>query len=259
MGQYPWGFSGVTPNASNNIADKGSYDGRRLVFTDDGALPGAPVHHYAAAVGTSQRPTSGSIGQQFWGPEPGHRCTGTEIGAPAEPKPSECDDGPFGKGTGGQLTYSLSLPAGGSKTVWLGVAGSDQGRGQAQGELAKLLSNPSRALAEKVASRQELAGMTRCRFREIRWSRTRSSGASRTSPISPSRPETSRSAGPTRASSSRLRPGRSVRRPGLVRAIRTTRGSLALTRNTRRSPRSHSVSSTRSRGICARCGRSPTS
>ena len=123
MGQYPWGFTGVTPNASDNIADKGSYDGRRLVFTDDGALPGAPVHHYAAAVGTSLRPTSGSIGQQFWGPAR-PRCTGTETGAPADPKPSECDDGPFGNGTGGQLTYSLSLPAGGSKTVWLGVAGS---------------------------------------------------------------------------------------------------------------------------------------
>ena len=120
MGQYPWGFTGVTPNASDNIADKGSYDGRRLVFTDDGALPGAPAHHYAAAVGTALKPTSGSIGQQFWGPQPGHRCTGTETGAPAEPKPSECDDGPFGKGTGGQLNYSLSLPAGGSKTVWLG-------------------------------------------------------------------------------------------------------------------------------------------
>ena len=51
MGQYPWGFTGVTPNASDNIADKGKYDGRRLVFTDDGALPGAPAHHYAAARG----------------------------------------------------------------------------------------------------------------------------------------------------------------------------------------------------------------
>jgi hypothetical protein len=161
MGQYPWGFGGVTPNASDNIADKGKYDGRRLVFTDDGALPGAPAHHYAAAVGTKLKPTSGSIGQDFWGPQPGHRCTGTETGAPAEPKPSACDDGPFGKGTGGQLNYSVSLPAGGSKTVWLGVAGSDDGKGRAQGELAKLLGNPSKALAKKVASRQELAGMTK--------------------------------------------------------------------------------------------------
>src|SRR5689334_7524271 len=28
MGQYPWGFTGVTPNASDNIPDVGSYDGR---------------------------------------------------------------------------------------------------------------------------------------------------------------------------------------------------------------------------------------
>ena len=42
MGQYPWGFTGVTPNASDNLADTGSYDGKNLVFTDDGALPGAP-------------------------------------------------------------------------------------------------------------------------------------------------------------------------------------------------------------------------
>jgi hypothetical protein len=44
MGQYPWGFSGVTPNASDNIADEGSFNGQDLVFTDDGALPGAPMH-----------------------------------------------------------------------------------------------------------------------------------------------------------------------------------------------------------------------
>jgi hypothetical protein len=36
MSQYPWGFTGVTPNASDNIPDQGSYDGQSLVFTDDG-------------------------------------------------------------------------------------------------------------------------------------------------------------------------------------------------------------------------------
>ena len=160
MGQYPWGFTGVTPNASDNVADQGSFDGSRLVFTDDGALPGAPTHHYAAAVGTSLTPTGGQIGDQFWGPQPGHRCTGTEPGAPADPKPSACDDGPFGKGTGGQLTYSVDLPAGGSRTIWLGVAGSDHGSAQAQQELTALLADPSAALAEKVAARSQLADMT---------------------------------------------------------------------------------------------------
>jgi hypothetical protein len=161
MTQYPWGFGGVTPNASDNVADKGSYDGHNLVFTDDGALPGAPEHHYAALVGTAMKPDSGATGDQFWGAQPGHRCTGTEPGAPADPKPSVCDDGPFGKGTGGELTYSLSLPAGGSKTVWLAVAGSDKGLAPAREELTRVLSDPAAQLAEKTASREKLAGMTK--------------------------------------------------------------------------------------------------
>jgi hypothetical protein len=165
MGQYPWGFGGVTPNASDNLPDTGTFNGQDLAFTDDGALPGAPVHHYAALVGTSIKPDTGVIGPQFWGPQPGHRCTGTEPGAPADPKPSACDDGPFGNGTGGELTYSLSLPAGGSKTVWLGVAGSDLGSskqdlGPAQQELSQLLQDPSAELAAKTAARERLAQNT---------------------------------------------------------------------------------------------------
>jgi hypothetical protein len=160
MGHYPWGFSTI-PNASGNVPDEGNFDGQNLVFTDDGALPPAPEHHYAALVGTSMTPDSGAIGNQFWGPQPGHACTGTEPGGPAEPKPSRCDDGPFGRGTGGQLNYTLSLPAGGSKTVWLGVAGSDQGLPQAREELSRVLRNPAEQLADKVASRQRVAGMTK--------------------------------------------------------------------------------------------------
>jgi hypothetical protein len=160
MGQYPWGFSGVTPNASDNLPDHGRFDGKDLVFTDNGALPGAPVHHYAAVVGTAATPTSGSIGHQFWGPQPGHRCTGTEPGAPADPKPSACDDGPFGNGTGGELTYPVSLPAGGSTTVWLGVAGSDSGVAPARDQLSRLLTHPAAQLAAKVAQREQLARQT---------------------------------------------------------------------------------------------------
>jgi hypothetical protein len=160
MGQYPWGFGGVTPNASDNLPDKGSFDGQRLVFTDDGSLPSAPVHHYAAVVGTAMQPDSGTIGQQFWGPQAGHRCTGNEPGAPADPKPSACDDGPFGNGVGGELTYSVPLPAGGSKTVWLAVAGSDGGLAPAQDELTKILGDPDAQLVAKKASRERLGAMT---------------------------------------------------------------------------------------------------
>jgi hypothetical protein len=159
MGQYPWGFGGVTPNASDNLPDKGSYDGQNLVFTDDGPLPGAPEHHYAALVGTSLKPDSGEIGDQFWGPQLGHRCTGTEPGAPADPKPSACDDGPFGRGTGGELKYTLSLPAGGSQMVWVGVAGSDSGT--AQQELQALLQDPAGELTHKINDRNQLAQQTK--------------------------------------------------------------------------------------------------
>src|SRR5664279_524221 len=123
-------------------------------------MPGAPAHHYAALVGTSLTPDSGAIGPQYWGAQPGHRCTGTEPAAPADPKPSQCDDGPFGNGTGGELTYTLSLPAGGSKTVWLGVAGSDAGLPAARQQLAQVLESPDQQLAAKVAARQQLAGRT---------------------------------------------------------------------------------------------------
>lgn len=160
MGQYPWGFDGVTPNASDNLPDKGQFDGRDLVFTDDGKLPGAPEHHYAALVGTAMKPGSGTVGDQFWGPQPGHRCTGTEPGAPADPKPSACDDGPFGRGTGGELTYSLSLPAGGSTTVWLAVAGSDDGLGPARQQLASILRDPSAEFVRKIAGREQIARQT---------------------------------------------------------------------------------------------------
>ena len=160
MGQYPWGFTGVTPNASDNLPDRGSFDGQSLVFTDDGALPGAPEHHYTALVGTAMTPQSGTIGDPFWGPQPGHRCTGTEPGAPADPKPSVCDDGPFGKGTGGELTYTLTLGANGSQTVWLAVAGSDQGLASARQELTAALQNPSGELAAKIDSRRLIAEHT---------------------------------------------------------------------------------------------------
>lgn len=160
MGQYPWGFDGVTPNASDNLPDSGSFDGRSLVFRDRGALPGARTHDYAALVGTTERPRSGAVGEEFWGPQPGHRCTGTEPGAPADPKPSACDDGPFGQGTGGRLTYDVRLPARGERTIWLAVAGSDRGMSAARGELRKALAHPDKALAAKKASRRALASMT---------------------------------------------------------------------------------------------------
>jgi hypothetical protein len=64
LGQWPWGFTGVTPNAKDNLPDSGNYNGQDLVFTDNGTLPGGSAHNYSAVVGTSMSPDSGAIGHQ---------------------------------------------------------------------------------------------------------------------------------------------------------------------------------------------------
>jgi hypothetical protein len=156
FGAYPWGFAGVTPNASDNIADVGSFTGSALQFTDDGALPGAPTHHYAALVAANAAPASGEAaasGGGYRGPQPGNVCAADD-GMSA---PSACDDGPFGRGTGGELRYDVTVPAGGSKTLWVAVAGSDKGLGEAQSELSAALQDPEGQLAAKIAARKKLA------------------------------------------------------------------------------------------------------
>jgi hypothetical protein len=165
MTAYPW--SSTTPlSAADNIADHGSFTGDALQFTDDGALPSAPEHHYAALVGASQTPTSGTAaetGGSFRGPETGPPCKADDGSSP----PSACPDGPFGQGTGGELQYSVTVPANGSKTLWVGAAGSNDGStqsesiGDAQGELNAALDNPARELGTKIAGRKKLGNQSR--------------------------------------------------------------------------------------------------
>jgi hypothetical protein len=166
MGAYPWGFSGVTPNASDNIPDHGSFTNGELRFTDDGALPGAPVHHYAALVASNRQPMSGTAadtGGAFRGPQGNTVCAANDGTSP----PSACDDGPFGKGTGGELSYRLSIPAGGSRTLWVAAAGADKGSSQAASisqartELEAALQDPAGELSAKVADRGRLADQSR--------------------------------------------------------------------------------------------------
>jgi hypothetical protein len=158
MGAYPWGST--TPNESTNVPDHGAYQDGALVFTDDGTVGGGvPVHHYAALVASDRTPASGTAvgtGGNFRGPEPGTICAATD-GTSA---PSACDDGPFGKGTGGELDYSVSLPAHGSTTLWVAAAGSDQGLSDAKAQLAGAIANPDKELRDKIASRSALAQNT---------------------------------------------------------------------------------------------------
>jgi hypothetical protein len=155
MAAYPWGFNGVTPNAADNIADQGTFTGNALQFTDDGALPGAPEHHYAAMVAANQDPLSGAAapsGGAYRGPQDSRVC---HDGATV--LPSDCDDGPFGRGTGGELRYSVAVPAGGTRTLWVAAAGSDHGPEPARDELKEALKNPEAELADKIAARERLS------------------------------------------------------------------------------------------------------
>jgi hypothetical protein len=155
MTQYPWGFAGTVPNASDNASDRASYDKRSLVFRDTGRLPGeASNHSYTAIVGSDRDPLTGTTRPGHYGPfGQGRRCAGDQTPAPM---PSECDDGPFGRGTGGQLRYNVQIPGSGSTTVWIAVVGSENSVAEARSEFAALIADPARLLAQKRAKREAL-------------------------------------------------------------------------------------------------------
>jgi hypothetical protein len=97
-----------------------------------------------------------ATGGNFRGPQSGTTCAASDGTSP----PSACDDGPFGRGTGGQLDYSVAVPAHGSTTLWIAVAGSDQGLADARSQLAGALANPQSELQNKIAARNALAANT---------------------------------------------------------------------------------------------------
>ena len=160
LGAYPWGFAGVVPNASDNLPDSAAFDGQALVFREQGKLPhpNAEVHDWAALVAADRSPSSGVTGATHRGDQGDNVCTGEEL---PSPPPSQCDDGPFGRGQGGQLRYQVTVPGGRTRTLWVAVAGSDNGLAEARSELAAALRDPERALAAKIAARERLSGWSR--------------------------------------------------------------------------------------------------
>jgi hypothetical protein len=155
MSQYPWAWT--TPNSGDfNLPDSGAFSGGALEFRDTGTppVPNAAPHDWAAVVGSNLTPAGGEAGAGHWGPQsPPVVCT-------AESQ-FYCDEGPFGKGTGGQLRYHLTIPRHGERTLWVAVAGSDQGVAAARAELSGVLDNPARALRTKMATRERLASYSR--------------------------------------------------------------------------------------------------
>ncbi len=157
MSAYPWGFT--TPNQLQfNLPDTASFNGNQLVFQEVGTPPvsNASPHAWAAVVGaTGLTPASGTTGSDFRGPQdPPVICPATG------PDMFRCDDTGFGKGAGGELTYTLKLHAKTSMTVWFTVAGSDQGLSAAQSEYQAASADPAGELKTKVAARLALDSQT---------------------------------------------------------------------------------------------------
>ncbi|HET8952469.1 MAG TPA: hypothetical protein VFN44_18240, partial [Solirubrobacteraceae bacterium] len=163
MSHYPWTWT--KPGAGEyNLADTGAFDAAAgaLTFRDQGTSHiAAGPHDWAAMVASTRRPAGGESGPGHFGPqgEGGVEvCQDQDV--PDEKKAMFCDDGPFGKGTGGQLRYDVRVPSGQTRTLWIAVAGSESGPAGARTELDRMLDSPERALARKIARRERVARWT---------------------------------------------------------------------------------------------------
>ncbi len=174
MSAYPWG--GTNPSQETaNLRDTGAFVDGALVFRDAGTPPGPNQlpHDWAALVGASIPPSGAQLGAAFRGPQ--HPPVICPVSGEA---PKRCDDSGFGRGTGGQLRYQLTLPAGRPTTIWLAVAGSDRGVAAARQELDAALVSPSGLYERKVTARRAVGGWTavdlpgdRLLERSVEWSK----------------------------------------------------------------------------------------
>src|SRR6185295_11401424 len=140
-----------------NLPDTASQRGGHLIFRDEGtlAVPNSEAHNWAAAVGSSLKPSAVETGADYRGPQdPAVICPASGPNAPTQPP--RCDDTDYGKGAGGQLSYQVKLRAGVERTVWFGVGGSTSGVAHARAELRAALADPAGALASKVSSREKV-------------------------------------------------------------------------------------------------------
>jgi hypothetical protein len=156
MTAYPWGWT--TPDQqANNLPDTGAYQDGALVFREQGTpkIPNAERHDFAALVAADRTPAAHALGAGHRGPQdPAVVCPA------AGDQPARCDDSAIGKGTGGRLSYEVTVPAGEKVTVWVAVAGSDHGGGEARSALDAALRDPAGLLARKVAARRAVAANT---------------------------------------------------------------------------------------------------
>ena len=131
---YPWGSTTPTWDQFNSQNTVSAANGV-ITFNQEKTS-------WYAEVGAATAPNSTATGSGYWGPT------------------SATDQATFGtKGEGGQLTWNLSVPAAG-RTLWLGVAGSQNSQADAGQSLQTALANPAGLLQSKIAERDGVAGQT---------------------------------------------------------------------------------------------------
>ena len=233
MSHYPWAWT---------TAERGRLQPRRHRRASTAARSCSATGHAAhpnadaARLGRARRlrtaePDGGETGPGHCGLAGRRRCC-------APPRASSgCDEGPFGKGTGGQLRYTVDRPGARLADAVGRRRRLRQGRRAPRArELARGARRPGRRARRQDRGARAARRATRSsRCPATRGWRRASTGASRTSPTSRSAPTTCRSATSTRARQYPPPRARSRTRAGSAPATRTTRGSSPPTPSTRRS------------------------
>jgi glycogen debranching enzyme len=131
---YPWGSTTPTWDQFNNQ--------NTVSAANDVITFNQEQTPWYAEVGSATAPSGTATGSGYWGPT------------------SASDQAVLGtKGEGGQLTWNLAVPATG-RTLWLGVAGSQNGPASAGQALQAALVNPAGLLQSKIAERDGVAAQT---------------------------------------------------------------------------------------------------
>ena len=163
MAQYPWAFAGTARTRATTLRTAASTTAAASSSRTPGRSPGLSGTTHTALVGSDRdAATSGTIGPDPYCPvAEGRRC-GAEARRRRRPA---CDDGPFGRGTGGRLRTCPAARPGGTRTVWLAVAGSGT-----PASARRARSSPSRTARPRTPSsprrsaprRAQLARRSRC-------------------------------------------------------------------------------------------------
>jgi hypothetical protein len=145
LNAYPWSSS---EGGVGNVQDSAAFAAGQLVFSDGDAV---------ALAASNRTPEGGEAGQGgYRGPQPGSVCA-----SDAKVAPAACDDGPHGNGAGGQLRYRVTVGPRKTETVWVAVAGSEDGLEAARSELTAALKNPDAQLKAKQRARNRLAARSK--------------------------------------------------------------------------------------------------